>query len=85
MRDEDRLDRVGVDAEAVEADEGRGAAVDEEAGLGRLDVIAGLQAPARAEGVAATYNRQFHGIPCCMQCVIPQGVSMVGPVCLFPR
>ena len=31
-------------------------------GLGRLDVIAGLQPAARAERVAATDNRQFHGI-----------------------
>ena len=78
-------DGVGIEPEPVEADQRRGAAVDEEAGRGRLDVVAGLQATARAEGVAAAYNRQFHGTRLHAIVSSPQGENIIVPACLFPR
>ena len=65
MRDEDRRDAVGVDAAPVETDDAGGTAVDQKAMVPpvrtKIDMIAGLEPPAGAEGVATPNDRQLHG------------------------
>src|SRR5262252_3699304 len=62
VRDEDGLDRVRVDVEAVETDQYRGTAVDQKAAAAPIHLIAGLQSAARAEGIAATDDSKLHGL-----------------------
>ena len=60
VRDEDRLDPVGIEAEPLQTDERGCPAVEQYLAIGGGDVIARLQAPARAERVAASDNRYLH-------------------------
>src|SRR5262245_12125206 len=59
--DEDLLDTVGIDVELVEADQRGGTAIDDEPARRRLHTVAGLQAAARSERVAASNDRELHG------------------------
>jgi hypothetical protein len=52
VREEDAVDRGGIDAGALQGDERRGAAVDQDAAAGTVEAETGLEAPAAAEGVA---------------------------------
>src|SRR5262245_32422136 len=61
VRDEDRANAVGVEMQAVEADQHGGAAVDQKAATRPIDLIAGLQPATGAKGIAATDHCQLHG------------------------
>ena len=60
MREDDRVDAVGIDALPFQRRHGRGAAVDQQRALGGLQEEAGIEPATRAEGVAGTCDGQFH-------------------------
>ena len=59
MRQDDGIDRVGIDAEGIDADHRAGAEIDEIARVFRLQMEARIATPAAAEGVAAADYGEF--------------------------
>src|SRR3546814_2375928 len=60
MGDQDRVDRIRIDAELLHGDQRGGAAVDEEAGGRARHHEAGIEAAAAAESVAAAEKLKLH-------------------------
>ncbi len=60
MRDQDDVDVLARNAEALQRDQRRRAAVDQEIGALARDVKAGVEAPAGAQRIAAADELQLH-------------------------
>ena len=63
MGEDHRIDRSRIDAEVAHRDQRRGAAIDEDLSLTRLEVNARLEAPAAAERVSRAEKADLHERP----------------------
>ena len=70
MRQHDAVDPVRIEPARLQRRQSRGAAIDQQRALGRFQPEAGVEAAARAEGVAGAGNRQSHEfpVPCMIFC-----------------
>ena len=62
VREEDDVDLVAVDRELVHRNERGGAAIDQGVDAASDEMEAGIELPARAEGIAAADELQMHGL-----------------------
>ena len=63
MADDHRVDARDGKAAAFEGQRGIRAAIEQQAAFGGFEEVGAMEAPARAEGVAAADDCQFHGVP----------------------